>query len=382
MKVLVTDSHTRTALYVIRSIGRRGIDVSAHVERRFDNLMSFGCKSRYVKEKVVTSTHPRFEEEYIQELSQIAKNYDVIIPIKTETIMAVAKNIHLFKEVNCFTPDYELIKFVQNKSNIYNHADKMGIPIPITYCPQSLEDIEKISKKIRYPVYIKLCEEGDFSPKERYKIANDAQQLIKFYSEMHIRFPFPIIQEKINGVVMGLFALFDKDSKPITYFSHRRVRQYPFKGGPSSCCESYKDPQVISLGLNLLSSLKWQGLAMVEFLKDERDGVPKLMEINPRFWGSTPLAINAGVDFPYLLFQASVGRSIKQKVKFQEGVKIRFLVNDLMALVDYMIYGENRIAFSIQFLRDLLNFKIKDGIIILNDIKPILAYMGGVIGKK
>ena len=37
---------------------------------------------------------------------------------------------------------------------------------------------------------------------------------------------------------------------------------------------------------------------MVEFKHDERDGVPKLMEINGRFWGSLQLAIDAGVDFP------------------------------------------------------------------------------------
>jgi len=56
MKVLVTDSDARTALYVIHSLGRRSIDVTAHVEKRHDNLMSFGSRSKYVKEKIVTST--------------------------------------------------------------------------------------------------------------------------------------------------------------------------------------------------------------------------------------------------------------------------------------------------------------------------------------
>jgi hypothetical protein len=47
----------------------------------------------------------------------------------------------------------------------------------------------------------------------------------------------------------------------------------------------------------------WHGVAMVEFKIDRRDQLPKLMEINGRFWGSLQLAIDAGVDFPAILLQ-------------------------------------------------------------------------------
>ena len=42
----------------------------------------------------------------------------------------------------------------------------------------------------------------------------------------------------------------------------------------------------------------------IEFRIDSRDGVPKIMEVNPRFWGSLQLSILSGVDFPYLLYKA------------------------------------------------------------------------------
>jgi len=41
---------------------------------------------------------------------------------------------------------------------------------------------------------------------------------------------------------------------------------------------------------------------MVEFRVDARDGTAKLMEVNPRFWGSLQLSILSGADFPYLLY--------------------------------------------------------------------------------
>lgn len=380
MKVLVTDSHTRTALYVIRSIASRGIDVTAHIEKRHDNLMSFGTKSRYVKIKIVTSTDPGSEEaSYIKEISRIAESYDVIIPITTKTIMAIAKNRHLFKGVGCLIPEFDQINLAQNKSHLYRYSTKIGIPIPTTYFPESINDVKRLSEKVKYPVYIKLCEEGDYRPKERYNVAFNQCQLVTLYTRMHKRCPLPIIQEKINGAGLGFFALFDENSQPIACFGHRRIRQYPYRGGPSACCESYKDTRVISQGINLLTSLKWKGLAMVEFIEDNKDGVPKLLEVNPRFWGSTPLAIAAGIDFPYLLLQASLGQKIKTNLEFKEGVKVRFFVNDLMAVVDHIKYGKNKLDFLRQFIRDLADHTIRDGIVDYNDLKPSLAYLGILI---
>jgi len=382
MKVLVTDGHTRISLYVIRSIGSRGIDVTAQVEQKYDNLSSFGCKSRYVKEKIVTSTDPVSEKKYINELASLAKSHDVLIPIKTETIMAVAKNADLFRNVGCFIPEYDKIKLLQNKFDLCRYASRIGIPTPKTYFPESMEHVSDISKEIKYPAYVKLREEGDYAPQQRYIIAKDQHQLLRLYPKMHRRGSFPLIQEKIHGVGLGFFALFDEVSKPIAYFGHRRIRQFPYLGGPSSCCASHKNSRVFSLATELLSSLHWRGLAMVEFIQDEHDGIPKLLEVNPRFWGSTPLAVSAGIDFPYLLFRLSLGQKIEQDLNYREGVKIRFLVNDVMAVLDNMRHGSNKTKYVFQFIKDLFDFKIRDGIISFKDFRPSMAYLGMLIEKK
>ena len=56
-----------------------------------------------------------------------------------------------------------------------------------------------------------------------------------------------------------------------------------------------------------MRALNWKGIAMVEWKVDPRDGRPKLMEVNPRFWGSLELAVRSGVDFPVLYAQAAAG---------------------------------------------------------------------------
>jgi predicted ATP-grasp superfamily ATP-dependent carboligase len=73
---------------------------------------------------------------------------------------------------------------------------------------------------------------------------------------------------------------------------------------------------------------------MVEFKVDPRDGTPKLMEINPRFWGSLALAVAAGVNFPYLLLRMARGENFKPVEHYALGKKARWLLpGDLLHFI-------------------------------------------------
>lgn len=55
------------------------------------------------------------------------------------------------------------------------------------------------------------------------------------------------------------------------------------------------------------------------------DGVPALLEVNPRFPGAMPLTIAAGVDMPALLLDLVLGRPVPSAVDFAELANVRFL---------------------------------------------------------
>jgi predicted ATP-grasp superfamily ATP-dependent carboligase len=65
---------------------------------------------------------------------------------------------------------------------------------------------------------------------------------------------------------------------------------------------------------------------MVEFKVDPRDGIPKLMELNPRFWGSLQLAIVSGVDFPYLMLRMAREESFEPVLHYTVGKRCRWLL--------------------------------------------------------
>ena len=85
---------------------------------------------------------------------------------------------------------------------------------------------------------------------------------------------------------------------------------------------------------------------MVEFKVDPRDGIPKLMEINPRFWGSLSLAVEAGVNFPFLLYRLSCGETFSPVTDYQTGVRCRWLLpGDLLHYVYSPLRGTIRKEF-------------------------------------
>ena len=154
------------------------------------------------------------------------------------------------------------------------------------------------------------------------------EDLIPLYQKVHAKYPFPLIQEWIpdGGGVFGLSALFDEVSEVKAAFVHKKLRMYPVQGGPSTLREGVHHPQVTELGLSLLKSLNWRGVAMVEFKVDPRDGIPKLMEVNPRFWGSLQLAIASGVDFPYLILRMAQGENFEPVLHYPVGKRSRWLL--------------------------------------------------------
>ena len=139
-----------------------------------------------------------------------------------------------------------------------------------------------------------------------------------------------MIQERIEGPGTGLFTLFDRD-RHLALFSHRRVREKPPSGGVSVVSQSVElDEEMVEHAKKLLSAVGWQGVAMVEFKRDNRDGQAKLMEINGRFWGTLQLAITCGVDFPGLYLDMLEGRVTEGVIRhFKIGHRVKWFLGTL-----------------------------------------------------
>ena len=323
-RVFVTDGHWRKTLAVVRSLGSKGITVtvgeSAHIAP--------SLFSRYARRRVVYPSVRRHPEAFLSFLRrELAEtDYDLVIPMEEETLLLLAKHREEFAPVARLPlPPYEQLLKARDKGWLLQHAAQQGIPIPRTvYCTEKT-DLNAIQDTVPPPWVIKpRISSGSFG----IAYVDRAEDLPDAYRKVHRHFPFPVIQERIpaEGAAFGCSALFDRKGRVKACFVHRRLREYPITGGPSTLRESVRHPQIEELGIRLLASLSWQGVAMVEFKMDPRDNQPKLMEINPRFWGSLALAIHAGVDFPYLLYRTAMGEDFAPIRDYAVGVRCRWLL--------------------------------------------------------
>ena len=107
---------------------------------------------------------------------------------------------------------------------------------------------------------------------------------------------------------------------------------------------------------------------MVEYKRDRRDGTYRLLEVNPRFWGSVPLARLSGLNLPAALVANAVDGSLPQDTMAKTGVKMRILPKDILAGAGYLASG--RLGKFGGFARDLFDPRVKPGLFDSTDPKP------------
>src|SRR5581483_1988713 len=276
---LVTDSALRTARYTIRSLGRRGVHVTA-AERSTPRAENLGGLSRYVRRQVVVPDNRTDPDGFADALLEAARGHDVLIPIGMHAIGPVARRLDEFQRVTRVAlPPWPVIDRADDTRRLLALADQLGVPIPRTLEIDDYQTPAALAADVNYPAIVKLGVEAGLPPKDRYRIVSEAAPLVAAIEWARQYTPHPIIQEIIRGDGLGFEALYDFDHQMVASFAHRRLREYPLSGGPSTFCESLHMPSIETYSRRILDRLGWVGLAMVEFKMDQARGVPVLMEI-------------------------------------------------------------------------------------------------------
>jgi predicted ATP-grasp superfamily ATP-dependent carboligase len=368
-RVLVTDGNQRSTLALTRALGRKGVSVTVAEEE----LPCLSSQSKYCSRTLVyhspASNPEGFVEDILKELR--SHNYGLLIPMTDLTAFLVSENKeNLSRTTQIPLPEKEAFRRACDKAEVLRLAQQIGVPIPGTYFPEDFDEIKKLSSRLSYPVVIKPRRSrffvGNGWVRAGVNYAHSARELIHKCQNQNAHLPPPLIQERITGPGYGVFALFNQ-GKPKAIFFHRRVREKPPSGGVSVLCESIPVDPVMKLhAIRVLETLNWHGVAMVEFKLDAKDQQPKLMEINPRFWGSLQLSIHAGVNFPYLLYRMSTDGDVDPVPRYKLGAKNRWLLGDLDHLLTRLLRSNRRLNLPPGFpsrwksLRRFLRFSERD----------------------
>jgi predicted ATP-grasp superfamily ATP-dependent carboligase len=365
-KVLVLDSQMRNSLAIIRSLGKRGFYVDAGEETRF----ATGFFSRYCADHIVYPSPTKNPEEFTAYLLNTVKSrdYDVIFPVTDATVIPILKQKDEFSE-HTIVPfaDYQTVVKAIDKSQTLRIAMENNIPCPKTYFTGCYDDLEKTLDGVdpEYPVVVKP--ETGFGARGVF-LCNSANDLLERCRYVQDRYGQFIVQEYIpKGDEIGVYTLFDHNSRCCALSVQKRLRSYPASGGPSTLRETIKDERAVKLANKLLTAMGWSGVAMAEFRVDPRDSTPKLMEVNPRFWGSLQLSILSGVDFPHLLYKLVTDGHLDSDLKYDVGVRCRWLLpGDILWFMSAPGKRKN--------LREFVKFNTNYDILSRDDPGPTLGF--------
>lgn len=326
---MVTDGDERASLAVVRSLGRAGYTVVVCSSTG----QSLAGASRYASADHRVPDPLEEPAAFIRRVRQLidATSANVLLPVTDAAMLALLPRSDLPTEtVLPFGPD-TAFRALSDKENVWDEARELGLSVPEQ---RVLRDPECTSANVPWEdVVVKPARSvvGNRVRRARcsvrYATRGDALRAV-LESMDPAAFPL-LLQERIRGPGVGLFLL-RWGGATRAVFAHRRLREKPPRGGVSVYRESVTaPPELVQGSERLLEAYDWTGVAMVEFKVADETHVPYLMEVNPRFWGSLQLAIDAGVDFPRLLVEAALGAPPHSPPSYRMGVRTRWLWGDV-----------------------------------------------------
>jgi predicted ATP-grasp superfamily ATP-dependent carboligase len=328
MRILVTDGHYKHALGIVRALAPQH-EVLVAAPRR----LAMAAVSRHAAKRLVSP--PSAERARLlgwldREIPR--HRIEQVMPVSAAACELLASHANRWPGTTIVLPSAEQMAVALDKRSTMAVAASIGIAVPRTAELESLDGLDRAAEEVGFPLVLKAPLEGRSGVAYVDRGEDLRAAVVDWMTENRSSHP-PLLQQRIVGPALGVFATYQRGGCR-RIMAHRRIREFPPSGGESTCCELSTDAEAIDAGRQLLDTLAWHGVAMVELKRHEADGRLYLMEINPKFWGSLDLALAAGADFPGDLARIAAGEELGDQPP--PGGPLRFcwpLGNDLRYLV-------------------------------------------------
>ena len=352
MSVLVTEANLGSSVNVIRSLGRRGIKVIAGDVSR----IAAGYWSKYCHSSILYPD-PYYKEEFVKAVIKAKRktDFDIIFGLSDSTLRPLALEKEKLEEEGIILPIPRKDFFFKmcDKLETYKLAKETGVEYPLTFLPGSKDELSDIAKEIHFPIVVKP---RGLTGGRGIVYARSLSELVATFEKIDkLLGQPPVVQEYIpgKGNVFTVAMVFDRKSKLIASIVLRKIRESPITGGAATFAETVHSFEIEELAVKLLERMRWVGVVAPEFKLDPRDGKPKLMEVNPRFFGYLKLAMSAGIDLPYIVYQAVRGEESTPNRRYSAGLRFSRIAHDLLVLYKGLseLSGEEKLTFVKDFVQ-------------------------------
>ena len=318
------------------------------------------------------------------------EKYDLVIPSSDPTIIPLQKHKdELDKISKIYLLEDDCYKTANDKFEMQKLAVELGINVPKEIEVSKTTSLEHIFSNFSLPVVLKPQSSFAINKLDKKKFVTKAFTADELQNHLNSLEDGDLVCAQQNFVGKGVgIELLAKEGQLLYAFQHLRIHE-PLHGGGSS----YRKSVPLHKGLleaseKLIKALNYTGVAMVEFKLDLSTNTWVFIEINARFWGSLPLAVASGADFPFFLYAMLVEGKTEFNSQYRRGLYSRNISKDLGWLYQNLKadrsnpYLETRPLLRVALEGfNLLFLKERYDTFTLDDPKPGFAEIDSILNK-
>lgn len=347
MKAILTYGRAWSALAAARSLGKRGVEVIVGDEYDF----APAALSKYAVEKFIYPNPDREPEAFLDVLEAVIRRHKpspgeeyVLMPVHKEAYL-IARHRERFEPlIKMALPSIVQIEQVHDKGSLAKYCKAEGLPIPRTVVPETPQEFLDAAAGFTYPAFVKVRQSAAAVGVKKVHSMDEAIRVFDgFVHDLELGpGSYPLLQEGIPGGDYCATFLFDHGQLRASMTYHN-LRSFPAKSGTGVLRETVKAPAIEAIGAELLVRLGWHGVAEIDFRWDGKEDSPAyLIEVNPRFWGGMPQAVEAGWDYPHLLYRLAIDGTVGAVEPHDTAVRTETPVVGLLATLHEVIHDEPR----------------------------------------
>jgi predicted ATP-grasp superfamily ATP-dependent carboligase len=271
------------------------------------------------------------------------------------TLLLVSRNRDaLARYYDFLLPD--LLEALVDKARFADLARARGLPVPRALTSAQAPTPEDALRRLTLPCILKPQVHIGWSTSQAVRRLGRPCKALRADTRDELRAAYEalrsfcsgfLIQEYVPGDDRCLYtfhAYLDRAGRPLGHYVGRKIRTYPPDTGVSTFLELCDDPEITSLGLDVLQRLCFKGIVKIDFKRDARTGRPLVLELNPRFNLWHYLGAAGGINLPLIALRDLSGRAghaAPTTPGYRAGIRWLALDDDLRALLrDYRPGGK------------------------------------------
>ena len=267
-----------------------------------------------------------------------------LYPTSDDMAWLMAMNHHsISQRFVLFQPKPEAIFGLLDKSQLYAHAQRLGIALPTTHVPTSFDEVRELGLALEgcqgFPVIVKPRTQACNPANCKGLVVHDSQMLFDAVQRMVLpaehraeqmgevapNLYWPLVQAFVPEAQSNTYSMsgfIDQSGAVRAARASVKVFQMPVRVGVGVAFEGRPVlPELVQRVEALARATGYFGVFEVEFIHVAASNEHLLMDFNPRFYGQMQFEILRGMHLPRMAFSAAMNDEGQLSALYQQSDK-------------------------------------------------------------